>query len=33
MERIIMIIMAAVALLGGLERMLGNRLGRGEKFE
>ena len=33
MERIIMIIMAAGALLGGLDRMLGNRLGLGEKFE
>ena len=33
MERIIMIVMAAGALLGGLDRMLGNRLGLGGKFE
>ena len=33
MNRIIMIIMAAGVVLGGVDRILGNRLGYGEKFE
>lgn len=33
MEQIIMLIMAAGALLGGLDKLLGNRLGLGTKFE
>jgi ethanolamine transporter len=33
MEQIIMLIMAAGALLGGLDRLLGNRWGLGAKFE
>ena len=33
METVIMWIMAAGALIGGADRLLGNRLGLGEKFE
>ena len=33
MNRIIMVIMACGALLGGLDRILNNRFGLGEKFE
>ncbi len=33
MNRIIMIIMAAGVVLGGVDRICGNRLGYGEKFE
>ncbi len=33
MERILMVVMAAGAVLGGLDRILGNRLGLGEQFE
>lgn len=33
MEQAIMMIMAAGALIGGLDRLFGNRLGLGEKFE
>ena len=33
MEQAIMMIMAAGALLGGLDRLFGNKLGLGDKFE
>lgn len=33
MKEVVMMVMAAGALLGGLDRLLGNRLGFGEKFE
>ncbi|MGN1021078.1 MAG: ethanolamine utilization protein EutH, partial [Aristaeellaceae bacterium] len=33
MEQIIMIIMAVGAALGGVDRILGNRMGLGDKFE
>ncbi len=33
MNRILMLIMAAGAVLGGIDRLLGNRLGYGKKFE
>lgn len=33
MEQVLMIVMAAGAVLGGVDRMFGNRLGLGEQFE
>ena len=32
-NRILMIVMAGGAVLGGIDRVLGNRLGLGEQFE
>lgn len=32
-NRIIMIIMAAGAVIGGIDRIMGNRLGYGKRFE
>ena len=33
MHRVILFLMACGALIGGVDRMLGNRLGLGDKFE
>ena len=33
MNRILMVIMAAGAVVGGIDRILGNKWGYGEKFE